>query len=404
MINAALPQSSNSGIQFELGSGSEMDRLTQLPANKLIRTLHLINGQHYSGAERVQDLLAMRLPEEGFEVAFACLKPDRFPTLRQSSGLLYEVPMRSKTDFSVVRKLIELVRQEGFAVLHAHSPRTALIGRFVSARTGCPLVYHVHSPTSRDSTRAFRNILNQLVERACVGGAKRVITVSRSLAEHMQRQGVQTSRLAVVANGVPAAQQRRPKVRPAGVWTLGTVALHRPRKGIEVLLDAMAELRSVGLQVRLRAVGPFETTEYEQTIKARVDVLQLRDAVDWIGFTQDVEFELRNMDLFVLPSLFGEGLPMVVLEAMAVGLPIVSTRVEGIPEAVRDGMDGLLAEPNDAHALARCLERVIRGDLPWLELSDNAFGQHAARFSDKAMAAGVADVYRDILVKPFLPN
>ena len=74
--------------------------------------------------------------------------------------------------------------------------------------------------------------------------------------------------------------------------------------------------------------------------------------ITWTGFTRDVLDELRQMDLFVLPSLFGEGLPMVVLEAMAAGVPVVATRVAGIPEAIRPGQDGVLVEPGDAEDLA----------------------------------------------------
>ena len=76
-----------------------------------------------------------------------------------------------------------------------------------------------------------------------------------------------------------------------------------------------------------------------------VEKLGVGDAIEWTGFTQNIAAELRVMDLFVLPSLFGEGLPMVVLEAMAAGLPVVASRVEGVPEAIRHREEGLLVEP-----------------------------------------------------------
>jgi len=101
--------------------------------------------------------------------------------------------------------------------------------------------------------------------------------------------------------------------------------------------------------------------------------------------------------LFVLPSLFGEGLPMVVLEAMASGVPVVATRVEGVPEAVRDGMDGVIANPESAEDLARAIEQVITGQIHWSMLRDNALARHAELFSDESMAQGVAEVYRKVL-------
>ena len=75
------------------------------------------------------------------------------------------------------------------------------------------------------------------------------------------------------------------------------------------------------------------------------------------------------MDLFVLPSLFGEGLPMVVLEAMAAGVPVVATRVPGVPEAIRHGQDGVLVDPGDADDLAQAIAGVVNG---LLQLGDAA--------------------------------
>jgi glycosyltransferase involved in cell wall biosynthesis len=178
---------------------------------------------------------------------------------------------------------------------------------------------------------------------------------------------------------------------------LGTIALFRPRKGMEVLLDALAKLRAQGSPVRLRAVGGFETPEYEREVKRLAEKLGLADSVEWTGFTEDVDGALAEMDVFVLPSLFGEGLPMVLLEAMAAGVPVVATRVEGVPEALRDHCEGLLAEPGDPCSLARAIRRVVHGEVDWQAMRSRAIRRHAEAFSDRSMAAGVADVYRRVL-------
>ncbi len=373
-------------------------RPQQSPRTETVRVLHVINGEHYSGAERVQDLLAGRLPELGFEVGLACVKPDQFPRVCDTlDAPLYRVPMHSRFDLRSVGRLVRIIREEGYRLLHAHTPRTLLVAALASLWTGVPLVYHVHSPTSRDSTRRWRNRVNALVEWFGLLVASAVIVVSNSLAGHVRRLGFSGRKVSVVPNGVPCRAPRpvRPAVRRE--WTLGTVALFRPRKGVEILLEALAKLRSQGLPARLRAVGGFETPDYEDRVKLLAGQLGLADAVDWIGFTQHVDRELSRIDLFVLPSLFGEGLPMVVLEAMAAGVPVVATRVEGIPEAIRDGRDGVLAEPADPDALARAIARVVRGEADWLSLRDHALKRHAEGFSDRSMAAGVAAVYRRVL-------
>ena len=105
------------------------------------------------------------------------------------------------------------------------------------------------------------------------------------------------------------------------------------------------------------------------------------------------------MDLFVLPSLFGEGLPMVLLEAMAAGVPVVAARVEGVPEAIRDGIDGLLVPPGSAEHLARAVASVVRGEVDWAAWRASASARQAEHFSDRSMAAGVAKVYDRVLAR-----
>lgn len=363
-----------------------------------VKVLHVINGEFYAGAERVQDLLAGQLPGFGFEVGFACVKPVEFPKVRTNCEVpLYRIPMRSKFDLRPVKQLVRIVRREGYQLLHAHTPRSALIAGLASLLTGVPLVYHVHSPSSRDSTHRWRNRVNALVERILLLAASALIAVSHSLGEHVRHLGFSDRKVSVVPNGVPCRRLRTD--RPAGgrEWILGTVALFRPRKGIEVLLEALALLRSRGMPVRLRAVGGFETPEYQRQIKDLTERLGLAGAVEWTGFTRDVDSELAQMDLFVLPSLFGEGLPMVILEAMAAGVPVVATRVEGVPEAIRDGRDGLIAEPGDPDSLAGAIARVVCGEANWAGLRASALRRHADGFSDRSMAAGVAAVYRRVL-------
>ena len=368
------------------------------PQGPAIRVLHVINGEHYAGAERVQDLLASQLGQFGFQVGLACLRPGQFTkTRRFHDAPLYEVAMRHRFDLRPVWKLVQIVRREGYQLLHAHTARSALIAAMVSKITGVPMVHHVHSPTSHDTTHRWRGWINAMIEHISLCRASALIAVSQSLARHVRRRGMPPENVSVVANGVPSRRPSPPRARSKPQWTLGTVALFRPRKGVEVLLEALALLRTQGLPVRLRAVGGFETVEYQRRIKQVTEDLGLGDVVDWVGFTEDVDGELARMDLFVLPSLFGEGLPMVVLEAMAAGVPVVATRVEGTPEAIRNGRDGLIAEPDDAEDLAAALGRIIRGQVDYGALRASALARHAEKFSERSMAAGVAEVYRRVL-------
>ncbi len=363
-----------------------------------IRTLHLVNGEHYSGAERVQDLLALQLPHLGCEAGFVCVKPKLFPAARESKDShLVEMPMLGRFDLRVVNRIAELVNDYGYDLVHAHTPRTALVGRLAAKRAGVPFIYHVHSPAGRDSTRFVINKINAMVEWSAVRHADRLIAVSSSLRQYMISCGIQPERIVCVPNGVPVVSEVGERGRPTGTWTLGMVALFRPRKGVEILLESLAMLRSRGVDVRLRAVGGFETPAYEVAIQSLAERLGLADSIDWIGFTRNVNRELSKIDLFVLPSLFGEGLPMVVLEAMAAGIPVVASHVEGVPDAVAYRQTGLLVEPGSVSQLSRAIEEIVSDGMDYEALSRGARSRHAELFSDAAMAAGVNRVYREVL-------
>lgn len=369
---------------------------------KTARVLHVVNGEHYSGAERVQDLLAMALPNFGYEVGFASLKPGRFGDYRESiESPLHELPMHGKWDVGVAWRLARLAREEGYSLLHAHTPRSLVVAALASRWSGLPLVYHVHSPASRDSTRRLVNWVNDRAERLCCGQATQLITVSPTLTDHMRTLGVSADKLRCVLNGVPrgadeaaVARRRRPPLAP---FVVAMVALFRPRKGTEILLDAVAALRSREIDIRIEAIGPFETPEYEQELKERVSRLGLVDHIHWVGFTDNVPKALAKADALALPSLFGEGLPMVVLEAMAAGLPVVATRCEGTSEAILHRQTGFLVEPGSVSQLADAIEELFNGETDYPSMSLAARDRHADRFSETAMARQVAGVYDGLL-------
>ncbi|MBX3422500.1 MAG: glycosyltransferase [Pirellulaceae bacterium] len=363
------------------------------------KVLHVINGEHFSGAERVQQLLGKCLGDFGVQSEFVCLKPGKFPSL---CGLepdrVTSIPMRGRADLRVVHQLAEKVCAQEFDLLHAHTPRSALITALVAKRTGRPWCYHVHSPTSRDSTRGLVNRLNDWIERYSIRSCTRLLTVSRSLRREMLRLGVPRQRLSVVPNGVPAIQPIDSHARlDRQRWRLGLIALMRPRKGVEVALEAMAEIKRRDLPIELELIGGFESDQYRNQIQAHIDSWGLDGNVTWTGFTSDIASAIRRLDALLLPSLFGEGMPMVVLEALAAAVPVIATRVEGTPEVVRDGTEGLLAEPCDATSLTAKIIQMVSDRRRWQEMSRAALERHRQNYTDRIMAQRVAQVYASIL-------
>ena len=381
------------------------------------RVLHVVNGEHYSGMPSgFRTCWRRGFRSMAFRWAWRASNPVCFPSYAARTGaVLYCTPMHGRWDLRPAWQLARLVRREGYRVLHAHTPRTALVGGLASRLAGIPLVYHLHSPALSDSTHPWRNRCRAMAERAGLLGAAAVVAVSEGLAAHARRHGFPAELVQVVANGVPCRPAIGPQVARPAEWTLGTVALFRPRKGIEVLFEALAILGAQGVPVRLLAVGGFEDRAYEKHVKARAAQLGVAGIVEWAGFSAEVDAHLGRMDLFVLPSLFGEGMPMVVLEAMASGLPVVASRIDGITEVVRDGEEGLLVEPGHPVLLAAAIHRILRGQVDRLEMGAKARRRQAEHFSDRSMAAGVAEVYRrvlgargnwrvDVAMGPLIPN
>ena len=402
MITAPNLQSVNAQVaSIQLGQRGPAQRESQgaFPAEALVRVLHLVNGEHFSGAERVQQLLGKNLPIFGVEPWFACLKPGKFEACcGLDPSTVFTEEMRGRADLGVVQRMANRLRSNPPSLLHAHTPRSALVAGLLAKRLGVPWIYHVHSPTARDSTRAWINRVNDLVEGWALRSASHIITVSQSLRREMLKRGYSRHRLTKVANGVATqdsiATLDRMEQRE---WRLGMVALIRPRKGIEVLLEAMKQIQQMNPNVTLDVIGGFETEEYQREVLSMTERLNIGSHVRWQGFRQDVPNRIRELDALVLPSLFGEGMPMVVLEAMALGVPVVATKVEGTPEVVRHGIEGYLAEPRDPASLADAIMKMVEDRLVWHRLSANAWERQRELFSDRAMAENVSKVYRRTL-------
>ncbi len=367
-----------------------------------LKVLHVVNGEHFAGAERVQSHLGRCLPTYGVTAGFACVKPGKFAEMLRDKngdwGPGYDATMQGRFDFRSALRLRDLVQENGYQLLHAHTPRTAMITSIASKLTGLPWIYHVHSPAARDSDKRISNWVNASIEKQSLRGCSHLITVSESLRLDCISKGVSKDKVTVVHNGVPAIRpQRTATPTPGGRWTIGMVALMRPRKGLEVVLGAIAKLEQRGHDVVLRCIGPFETADYEAEIEAQIDRLDIRHRIERVGFTNDVPAALAQLDAMVLPSLFGEGLPMVVLEAMAAALPVIASRVEGTPEAITNGVEGLLAEPRNSDSLSEAIESLVTGQYDWAEMAEAACQRHTRCFSDFAMAEGTAAVYRKLV-------
>lgn len=237
--------------------------------------------------------------------------------------------------------------------LHVHfANAAATVGLLVKQLTGCHLSCTVHGPDEFDDVPG-----QHLASK--VAGFDRIICISQFAKGQLMRIGrpqdwdkIQVCRLGVDPDDFP----RVSRARSAGPLRLLCVGRLTPAKGQILLVQALAGLRSRGLQARLTMVGHGPDRE---RIEAQVRSLGLAGLVRFTGPLRpdQVRGEMAGADVFVLPSL-AEGIPVVLMEAMATGLPTISTPVNGIPELISHGQSGLLATPGCVDSLVAQIEAV----------------------------------------------
>lgn len=276
-------------------------------------------------------------------------------------GLLQGIKLAYQ--FMVAAGLADMLTRNGCTHLHIHfAHMPTQIGMYAAAMAGIPFTVMAHA--------------NDIFERGLLlprkaERARMFLTISEYNRAYLESVGVAPEHIAVVRCGVsfPIREERLPQVSRA-VYRLGSLGRLVEKKGFDVLLQALAQLRGSGYQVELSLAG-------DGPLQAELEILAIRlglaDCVQFAGnLPHDrVEAWMLTLDAFVLackPDTNGDmdGIPVVLMEAMSQRIPLVSTRLSGIPELVIDGKTGLLAEPSDATDLARCIGRLI--DSPSLGL------------------------------------
>src|SRR6266566_672968 len=312
-----------------------------------------------------------------------------------------------RADLAALARFARIVRDLRPELIHAHSSKAGAIARLarvMSPRT--PVVYTPHGYAfASHFSRASERLLYKDIERALAPLATRVVCVCDAEARLARSIGPR-GRVRVVHSGIapPAPGGVAPQLAELGRRgpVIGALTLLRPGKGLQTLLAAAPLVLERHADVQLAIVG--EGPDLEQ-LREQARALGVAGAVHFLGPTRDPTRELRGMDVFVHPS-WAEAFPYAILEAMALGLPIVASDVGGIGDAIVHGESGLLTPPRDERALAKALAELLSDRQRAAKLGHAALAR-VSRFTREGMIARLNGIYAEVVrpaaaVRPLL--
>jgi len=325
-------------------------------APSLVRILHVIESLEFGGAEKIVISLANGMAA-AHEVAVCCVKrlgalaPELDPrirafTLDKGEGNAPGLPFR----------LAGILRREGYDVVHTHNWGVFLEATLAAILAGVRVRIHtVHGPyTEYPATRAGRAklALRHFLERALARHVRRVAAVSDAIRDYIVGDiGIDGSTVVTVHNGIDVEANPGNPGAHSHAATFIAVGRLAAIKDHATMVGGFRRAVEAGAPARLAIVGDGPERE---AIEGYVRAHGLGDRVTLMGFRSDVGDLLAASDAFLLTSRY-EGISVALLEAMRAGLPVIATRVGGVPETVRDGETGLLVEPGDEAGIAAAI-------------------------------------------------
>jgi glycosyltransferase involved in cell wall biosynthesis len=353
--------------------------------------LQLISSSGLYGAERVLLELGSYWRELGWGSYLGVFRapsqpvPEVAEAARRAGISTLELKARGPLDSATLRQLRRLVSEHGIDLIHSHGYKPDVF----LALAGIPPAVRRVATCHTWYSRGLKLMLYELVDKIALHGFDHVVLVSPQLVEETAAAGIPEDRRSLIENGVSQAPRPGPEAVEAlraslGIATDEKLILRVGRldadKGNDTLLAALREV-APRHPVRLVIAGDGPDRLLLERLAGE---LGLAARVVFAGYRRDVPDLLAACDLFVISSP-KEGLPMVLLEAMAARAPVVTTAVGAIPAVIVDGEHGLLVAPGDPRALATALEAALADPDRMARLAEAAFARFAERHSQRAM-------------------
>jgi glycosyltransferase involved in cell wall biosynthesis len=357
-----------------------------------------------SGAERVLDeVLCAIEPEFTPIVAFPADGPFQAELLHRHIETLlfplghYRSGPKSVTDvlefgprsLYCAFRLSQIIRERNVALVYINSPRCLPAGIVAARLTARPSLFHLHMTMTRwaDLWLATRTARYSTRIVACSQtSATALCQADFKLSAMTQVIYNPVRKLTAMGNLRVPCTTLTPSLARFPRFLLGQVGRITLQKGQHVLLKAAARLKSLGTDVHIVFVGAPEENNpedaaYTRYLDSLASDLGLEGKVHWTGYQNDPTAFYAIFDALVIPSTVSEGLPMVALEALQWGLPVIGSRLGGIPEIVHDDTNGFLVPPGDERALADTLQRLLSSPAVRTRLQAGARASIDDRFS-----------------------
>jgi len=370
-----------------------------------INVCHLISGDLWAGAEVQMHTLVLSLAKSPrLSLSAIVLNEGLLAERLRADGIDVTVIEESRHGFfSIVKKVAVEVSRRGTDILHTHRYKENILGAKLKKRGRVKrLIQTVHglSEPHRGIKKIKAGIFARLNERFTARYFDIIMPVSDDIARQLERK-YGRSRLVTIHNGISLSATKPARTReqlrkefgiPEGAPVIGAAGRMVPVKGYDLFIEMAVKVLEKLPSARFLIIGDGPL---RQSLEDKVTRLGLADRVILPGFRNDIIDALNCLDLFVISS-FHEGIPMVLLEAMALRRPIVATTVGGIGEIIQDDISGALVASGDSRALAEACLKVLESGELGRRLGDGARARIECEFNVEIQAKRVLGLYEEL--------
>ncbi|MBD8490447.1 glycosyltransferase [Echinicola sp. CAU 1574] len=371
--------------------------------NRKTRVLHLIKSLGRGGAEKLIPETAALHDQEQY--AFHCIyfyrRPSNIQDELEEAGIQVTfLPSSNLGLAKMIRPVAEYVREHQIDLIHCHLPWAGVLGRLVGVKSRIPVVYTEHNMWER------YNMLSRWMNKLTFDQQDFVIPVSDEVKSSILKSYHVSSKspeILTIANGVNTntfqrSEEKGQAIRkklgiPKDAIVIGQVAVFRVQKRLGIWVKVAKSISRKFSSVHFILVGDGSEM---RAVKAQIGTAAWSQRIHLVGTQANVLPYLSAMNIYMITSAF-EGLPVAMLEGMACDLPVIGTKVGGIGEVIREGVEGYLAPKDEPEKLVEGAEKLIEDHPQCREMGHRARQRVEENFSLEQMVSKVEEVYQSAL-------